>query len=83
MAFQEVSTQGWGGRIVSSFGGALLGVVLFIVSFPVLFWNEGRAVHMAQDLEEGAKSVVHMEADKVDPANDNKLIHIQCHGEHR
>ena len=76
MAFQEVSTSSCGGRLVSSIGGALIGVLLFFVSFPVLFWNEGRAVHMAQDLEEGSKNVVSVDPPKVDPANDGKLIHI-------
>lgn len=76
MAFREVSNQSWGGRLVSSIGGALLGVLLFLASFPLLFWNEGRAVQTEKSLEEGTKSVVSVEADKVDSANEGKLVHI-------
>jgi hypothetical protein len=54
----------------------LVGVLLFLVSFPVLFWNEGRAVDTEQALETGAKNVVSAPADAVDPANDGKLVHI-------
>ena len=48
----EVSYQSWFSRIASAFGGMVLGLVLFVIAFPVLFWNEGRAVHRAQDLDE-------------------------------
>src|SRR5271168_5165340 len=76
MAFREVSKQSWGGRIGSSLGGALLGGLLFLVSFPLLWWNEGRAVQTEQSLTEGAKNVVAIDADKVDSANEGKLVHI-------
>jgi Transmembrane protein 43 len=76
MAYQERSTQSYGSRLIASIGGAVLGVVLFLASFVVLFWNEGHAVHAAKDLEEAAKTVVPVSADKVDPANDNHLVHL-------
>jgi hypothetical protein len=42
----------------------------------LLFWNEGRAVQTARSLTEGAGLVVSVGPDKVDPANEGKLIHI-------
>lgn len=72
----EVRTVGWGGRLGRSIQGVLLGAVLSIVSFPLLFWNEGRAVHAAKGLEEGQKAVVSVSADKVDAGNEKKLIHL-------
>jgi hypothetical protein len=76
MAFRETTTQGWGGRIMSSFTGAVLGVVLFFASFPLLWWNEGNAVATQKTLDAGAKNVVSASSDKVEDANNDKLIHI-------
>jgi len=41
--FTETSKRGWGSRLGSSLSGMLIGVILFLGSFGVLFWNEGRA----------------------------------------
>jgi hypothetical protein len=75
-SFKEVSTQSWGGRLVDSIKSVLVGIIMFLVSFPLLFLNEGRAVTTAKSLEEGQSSVVSVSADKVDPANDKKLVHL-------
>ena len=40
--------QGWGSRLSESIKSVLFGVVLFGVAFPLLFWNEGRAVRTAK-----------------------------------
>ncbi len=76
MAYQTRSSQGIGGRFMSSIGGALVGGLLFLISFPLLFWNEGRAVQTAKSLEEGASKVVSVSADKVDDANNGNLVHV-------
>ncbi len=72
----EVRTVGWGGRLGRSIKGVLVGALLSILSFPLLFWNEGRAVHAAKGLEEGQKAVVSVSADKVDAGNEKKLVHL-------
>lgn len=77
-SYSEVSYQGWGGRIMDSIKGVLIGLVLVLVGVVVLFWNEGRAVKTAQGLEEAGKNVVTVSSDKVDPANDGKLIHFNA-----
>lgn len=76
MAFTEVSEEGWFSRIGSSIKGILFGIVIFALGFPVLFWNEGRAVRRAQTLAEGRGAVVSVAADKVDQANEGKLVHL-------
>src|SRR5690606_10248642 len=40
------------------------------------FLNEGRAVKTHRALNEGQKGAVSVQADKVDPANDGKLVHV-------
>jgi hypothetical protein len=70
----HVETEGYGKRLVDSIKGVLFGVVLFLVSFPLLWWNEGRAVQTTKSLKEGASAVVSVT--KLDPANEGKLVHV-------
>jgi hypothetical protein len=75
-SFTVTSSQSWFSRIIGSIKSVLVGLALFILSFPVLFWNEGRAVQTARSLEEGAGSVVSVKADAVDAAQEGKLVHV-------
>ena len=54
----EVTRSGWGKRIGQSLSGALIGGLLFLASFALLWWNEGRAIAEARALEEGAGAVI-------------------------
>lgn len=76
MAVTETTTISWGSRLGASFKGVLVGIVLFLVGFPVLFLNEGRAVTATKTNEEGAASVVEAQPGAVDPAQDGKLVHM-------
>jgi len=53
----------------------IVGVFLFLPSFLLLFWNEGRAVKTFQGLKEGAAAVVSVPPEAVSPVNEGKLIH--------
>ncbi len=75
-SFTEVTHEGWGGRIMQSIKGVAVGGILFLVSFPLLFWNEGRAVKTAKRLEEGAGAAVSLTSTEVDAANEGKLVHL-------
>lgn len=74
--YTEVTHQGWFSRIGESIKGILFGIVVIPLCIILLWWNEGRAVTTANSLKEGAAAVVSVPADKVDPANDKKLIHV-------
>jgi hypothetical protein len=74
--FTETTSQGWLSRLMGSIKSVLVGLVLFVVSFPILFFNEGTAVRTAKSLDEGAGVVVTVSADAVAPANDGKLVHL-------
>jgi hypothetical protein len=71
----EVTRAGWFSRVVGSIRSVLVGLVLFLASFPLLWWNEGRAVQTARSLDEGAGAVVTVQSDKIDPATEGKLVH--------
>lgn len=75
-SFTEVTTKSWTTRIGESIKGVLFGLVLIGGSGVFLFWNEGRAVQTQRSLAEGASLVASVDAARVDPANDGKLIHV-------
>jgi hypothetical protein len=75
-SYTEVTNQSWFSRIGDSIKGILFGIIVIPVMVILLWWNEGRAVTTANSLEEGAAAVVSVASDKVDPANDKKLIHV-------
>ena len=75
-SFTEITTESWGSRIIGSIKSVLFGLLLFIASFIVLWWNEGRAVKTSQGLDEGASQVVSADANLLDENNDGKLVHI-------
>jgi len=71
-----VTQQSWFSRIKDSFKSVVVGLAFFVAAFPVLFLNEGRAVKTEKSLEEGQGAVISVKADAVDPANDQKLVHL-------
>jgi hypothetical protein len=75
-SFTEFSRQGYFGRIGSSIKGVLVGLVFLVISVALLFWNEGRAVRTARMLKEAGNLVVTIDASRVDPARDGKLVHF-------
>ena len=75
-SFREVTHTSWFSRIGRSVGGVIFGLVLVLLMVIGLFWNEGRAVQTAQSLAEGAGAVVSVAADRVDAANEGKLVHV-------
>ncbi len=68
--------QGFLERLSNSFGAIVMGLILIPLSCWGLFWNEGRAVKTARALDEGMSIVRSIGTDRVDPANNGKLIHV-------
>jgi hypothetical protein len=75
-SFTERSYQGWFSRLTGALIGIPIGLLMFLGSFVLLFWNEGRSVTAAKSLAEGKSAVVSIPADKVDSSNDGKLVHL-------
>jgi hypothetical protein len=72
----KVSKQSWFQRLGNSIKGILTGILLFIIAFPILIWNEGRSIQIDRSLQEGASIVESTGADSIDPVQDGKLIHF-------
>eukprot|EP00051_Salpingoeca_urceolata_P021293 m.331577 g.331577 ORF g.331577 m.331577 type:complete len:487 (+) comp19772_c1_seq6:107-1567(+) len=73
-----VEHTSWSQRVVNSWGGAAIGVLLFCGSFAILGWNEGRAVKTYHDLVQGEKNTIDAPCTPLNPANEGKLIHLTC-----
>ena len=71
-----VSSQSWFSRIIESIKGVLFGLLMFVAAFPIIYWNEGRAVRTAKSLTEGLGAVVAVGADSVDATKEGKLVHV-------
>lgn len=75
-SYTEVTNQSWFGRIGGAIKGILVGLILFIAAFPLLFWNEGRSVKRYKTLKEGGGAVISVSAETVDTNNEGKLVHM-------
>ena len=75
-SFTETTTTSWGSRLMASLKGVLLGIVLFIAAFPLLWWNEGRTLHRVETLDEGRNMVIAVATRPVDSKNDGRLVYF-------
>ena len=68
-SYRETTTKSYGKRIMDSIKGILFGLLLFAVSFVVLFWNEGRP-----DLSKLAATANRMPATTVDSTAEGQFV---------
>lgn len=68
---EQVEQVGFGASLMESIKGVAVGALLFLASFWVLWWNEGRV-----DLSEVAKKSVELKADSVDKGAEGKLVAV-------
>lgn len=72
----EVVFRSWFSRLRSSVAAMLIGLVLTVAPVLGLFWNEKRAINMTRTLNEGARKVVSVSVEAVDPQNEGGLVHF-------
>jgi hypothetical protein len=73
--YTEVTKVTWWDKLKSSFTGMGAGI-LFLAAFPLLFWNEHRAVVDEKSLQEGKANYVEAAAEMVSPTNEGTLVHV-------
>ncbi|MBR5625002.1 TMEM43 family protein [bacterium] len=74
-SYTKTTTTSLGSRLGSSLIGVIVGIVLFIAAFPLIFWNEGRAIKRTKSLNEGQQVCVTVDNSQAVPENEGKLIH--------
>ena len=73
---QEVVSKSWWSRLMESIKGVVFGLLIFLLAFPLLYWNEGRSAKASKAIGEGRGSVVTIQPDAVDDQYQGKLVHI-------
>lgn len=73
---ETTETEGLGDRLQSACAGICIGLLLFFGAFPLLFWNEDRAVERYDALNEAEAQVQSVSGLDIDPANDGELLHF-------
>lgn len=74
--FTETSSTSWISRLGGSIKGIFFGILLFLGSIALLWWNEGRAVKTAKGLKEGGAAVVSVSPESIDPSKGGQLVHF-------
>lgn len=74
--FTTVQHQGYFQRVKSSFAGIIIGLILFVVSFVVLWKNEGNLVREKVALKELAANTVEASTDEITAATAGKPVHL-------
>lgn len=73
---QETSTKSWGSRIISALWGILIGIVLVIGSFVLVFWNEGHGLHTAQSLQQAQEVLISIPNAPIDAKNNLHVVYF-------
>ncbi|MCR4573152.1 MAG: TMEM43 family protein [Lentisphaeria bacterium] len=72
--FQTTSSQSWLSRLGGAFKGVLIGLVLFIIGFPVLWNNEHNAVLNTNALNELTKVTIDVGTPEIKQENEGKPV---------
>ena len=75
MVFTETHKEGYFDRLKKAIGGVVIGLVLFLASFWLLWWNEGNSLNTIASIDEFKDTYVAIPTDKVDPQNEKKPIY--------
>ena len=75
-SFTETTSTSWFSRIGKSFKGIVAGFVLFIIAFPILFWNEGRTIKQTKSLKETEAGLVLAKCDEVNQDFEGKPVYM-------
>lgn len=71
----KVIRKSWGSRLGDSIKGILFGLILFIGSFVLLWWNEGEAVRKFKELNEVSLAAVEVASETIREGNEGSLVH--------
>ncbi|MGL4854505.1 MAG: TMEM43 family protein, partial [Lentisphaeria bacterium] len=74
--FTEVTNKSWFSRIADSIKAIVVGLLLFAIAFPVLWFNEGRAVNAEKRINYAKDNVVSVANESINNAYEGRLVHI-------
>mmetsp|Transcript_41270 Transcript_41270/g.74385 ORF Transcript_41270/g.74385 Transcript_41270/m.74385 type:complete len:468 (-) Transcript_41270:84-1487(-) len=74
--YTETDHENLGDRLQGACAGICIGLLLFFGSFPLLFWNEDRAVERYDALNEAETQTLSINPSSINPANEGELLHF-------
>lgn len=74
--FTQTTRRSWFQRLGSALTGVIVGFILLVASTVLIGWNEARSIDQMRGLTDGEGAVVTAAVDRIDPANEGRLIHI-------
>lgn len=74
--FIETNRISYWQNIKNSFIGAILGLILFIASFVLLWWNEGNRINLTKNEDFIIENTIILQSDSAKRKNDDKLVMI-------
>lgn len=77
MTYSTVEHKSYGSRLCNALSGVCVGLLFFILSFPVLFWNEGNYVQQAAAISELETKVIDALPDTVNKQNNLQPVCIR------
>eukprot|EP00164_Ancoracysta_twista_P001282 GFYU01001681.1.p1 GENE.GFYU01001681.1~~GFYU01001681.1.p1 ORF type:complete len:421 (-),score=78.34 GFYU01001681.1:374-1537(-) len=72
----EVQHQSYGSRVGNSFCAAGFGIILFLLSFPLLFWNEKRDLLASEMYDFAENRVIAISPHTVEKEHERKLVYV-------
>lgn len=76
MPHTVVKTQSYGSRVKSSFAAFFIGIIVFIVSFALIFFNTRNYLRTGDDIRQMSEIAVNADADRPDSDNEGKLVAV-------
>ena len=75
-SYTETTKISYGQNIKNSLAGMVVGIILFLLSFVVLWINEGNNVNQIFKANYMEKNAIEISADNINHENDNKLVQL-------
>ncbi len=75
-SYTEITKNSYGKNVKNSFGGIIFGIVLFVLSVVILWFNEGNLAKQNQIASYVNKNAIPVQNTPIDTNNDNKLISV-------
>lgn len=74
--YTKTTTTSFKDRVIGAFLGVIVGLILFVASFFVLWQNEGKSVLLIKQHDIAKKEAIPIMASPINRANDNKLVQL-------
>ncbi|MBV6631591.1 MAG: TMEM43 family protein [Alphaproteobacteria bacterium] len=73
---EVVSSTGWGGNVKRRGKGAIIGILLFILAFPLLWWNKGQLKEQHEGLDWLKTNTVSIDPREAAADTDGQSVHM-------